>query len=90
MKITFIKDCPPIIASGNSAYKKGVEADLRMGQDLIDAGYAREGWGTAVTPKPTPPPSTLDNLSYRELQRMAKAAGVPANLNREELIEALR
>lgn len=65
MKITFIKDCPPIIESGNSAYTAGIQADLRLGADLVSMGYAVEGWGdapkvTAVSPPepiaPTPKP----------------------------------
>lgn len=40
--------------------------------------------------KPTAEPlPTLDNLSYRELQRMAKAQDIPANQSRDDLIEAL-
>ena len=35
------------------------------------------------------PSPTFDNLSYRELQRMAKAQDIPANQSREDLIEAL-
>ena len=55
MKITFTKDCPAILPSGNSAYKSGDEADLPRGGQLVQLGYAREGWG-AVAEEATPEP----------------------------------
>ncbi len=43
MKITFTKDHMSV-ASGNSFYTAGTQADLLQGKVLIDLGVAREGW----------------------------------------------
>lgn len=64
MNITFTKDCPPIPASGNSAYTAGDKATLRRGAELIDAGVARDGWGKFEPPEgfpdaPHPAPQPL-------------------------------
>ena len=55
MQITFIKDCPPIEDSGWSFYKQDAKADLRRGRQLIDNGYAREGWEPIPEPEPAKP-----------------------------------
>ena len=54
--------------------------------DLLSSGFLVQLQKDEPTDD-TPP--TLDNLSYRELQRMAKARDIPANQSREDLIEAL-
>ena len=71
MKITFIKDCPAIFASGNSVYAKGAKADLVGGESLIDLGYAHEGWGKLL-------PEIEDNPEYSlyALREMAKNQGI--------------
>ena len=97
MKITFIKDCPPIIESGNSAYKVDDEADLRQGHLLVKAGYAVEGWGDDIVKTTVPEPEAAAEApqaadlpdDYRELQALAKEAGIPANQPKAALIEAL-
>lgn len=100
MKITFIKDCPPMVPSGNTAYERGTRADLRRGQELIEQGYARKGWGPPPPP-PKPPieplpvvieptySGLLQGMGYRDLQALAKEQGIPANLSKAELIERL-
>ncbi len=52
MNITFIKDCPPCLHSGWSAYKAGDQATLRHGKHLVDGGFARVGWEALPVPKP--------------------------------------
>lgn len=73
--VTFIKDCPPILESGWSAYKEGDKATLRRSASLISKGYARAGWepfvGLAVElpiaeqPEPTIP---ADDAPKREVK----------------------
>ena len=67
MKITFIKDCPPLVPSGNSAYKVGDKADLPRGKQLIELGYAREGWEPLPKeePEPTLKPATKPKRGKR-------------------------
>lgn len=99
MKITFVRGCPPIIASGNEAYKAGTKADLRKGQELIDLGYARIGWESQEVTyiNGTHPLQadaydiSLDGFSDDELKSMAKERGIKGywNMNRETLIERL-
>lgn len=94
MKITFIKDCPAIIASGNSAYIKGTKADLRKGQELIDAGYAREGWEVGNLANLANELYELldyDNLSLIVLREMAKEQNIKnaGRMKRKTLIKRL-
>ncbi len=72
MKITFIKDCPPIYASGNSFYPKGTQADLILGESLVDIGYAREGW--EPLPKPAEPIAQPKPAPKKRKRRPRKAA----------------
>jgi len=69
MNITFIKDCPAIVESGNSAYKKGDEATLRLGKRLIDLGYAREGWGDLIS-------NPFSDMTVKEMKQFAIDMGV--------------
>lgn len=97
MKITFIQDCPAIIESGNEAYKAGTQADLRKGQELIDLGYAREGWDTGLVDRANEfnpdysHKSALENEPIEYLRELAKSNGVKgyARMKRETLIERL-
>ena len=94
MKITFIKDCPAIIQSGNSVYAKGVKADLRKGQELIDLGYAHKGWGEAqIEDEKEPEIVTFDyeNMPDESLKRLAKEYGIKGytKMKRETLIQRL-
>ena len=54
MKITFIKNVLPCLASGWSEYKAGVKADLTYGAQLVADGLAREGWEPIPASKPEP------------------------------------
>lgn len=89
MKITFVKDCPPIIPSGNSTYVAGDEADLRRGKELVAMGYAYEGWGKQDSPPP--PVVPLSELSLAALRLRAKEAGIPnySRMKKTTLIEKL-
>lgn len=62
-----------------------VEEQRRRG-NLAD--LVRNGFITDDAPPLLPLP-TLDNLTYRELQRMAAVRDIAANQSREKLIEAL-
>lgn len=53
MKITFLRDTPPMKYTGNEFYAENTRADLRHGAWLVTEGYAYEGWGKA--PKAAPP-----------------------------------
>ena len=79
MKITFIKNCPPIVESGNSAYKSGDQADLRMGKQLIALGYARDGWGFVMNtqPEPSTAVATTEELNATSAAiRLAEESGL--------------
>lgn len=102
MKITFIKDCPPIVASGNSTYKAGTQADLRKGQELIELGYARDGWEDKpeisyidgkhpLQADAYEFPFSYETKSDDELKLLAKEMGIKGywNMNRDTLIERL-
>lgn len=68
MNITFIKNCPPIAASGHSAYESGEQATLKNGAALVASGYARAGWGNEVTPPDLSPDRKITaSKAVREL-----------------------
>ncbi len=93
MNITFIKDCPPLLISGWSAYKEGDQATLRGAVQLIDAGYAREGWGSPpVDVAPTFTAWEFDEYGINALRETAKKAGIKhtSRMKRETLIKRLR
>lgn len=96
MKITFTEDHQSV-ASGNSFYKAGAQADLRRGEPLVQMGVAYAGWG-----KPTnddaeksifdkkPRDYDLSKLTVAELQQMADGLGIShTGLRKAELIAAL-
>jgi len=99
MKITFIKDCPPIVESGNSFYKVDTQADLRKGQELIDLGYARDGWGedknlVEVVNQFNPDytlKSIFESMDTSELKEIAKEKGIKGygRMGRNTLIKRL-
>ncbi len=97
MKITFIRDCPPLPQCGNTQRHDGEEADLRPGHAnaLIDAGYCRVGWGQALIadePEDTIQEETLYAvLSLKALKELAKANGIKgySRMKRETLIARL-
>jgi len=104
MKITFIKDHLSV-ASGNSFYKAGAQADLRKGQHLIDIGVARAGW-EAARPKANSAgvspdiveevlEDAIDLLDFASMKKsdvveVAESYGIiTAGMNKTQLIEAL-
>jgi hypothetical protein len=89
MKITFTQDTAPLFYTGWSAYKKGTKADLRYGQNLIDAGLARAGWGEFIPPLENKDVD-FDSLSDAEIKALAKERGIKTGRKgRKRLISEL-
>lgn len=86
MKITFTKDCPPILYSGWSAYKEGDQADLRHAQQLIDSGYARAGWGEFVPPLQIQKDVDYAKLSEKAIKALAKERGIKVGRKKKETL----
>jgi 5,10-methylenetetrahydrofolate reductase len=77
-----------------TAYKVGDEPQPAHALRLLRSGCAAwlslGGDPSNGEPQPTPQPApTLDNLSYRELQRLAKERGIPVSRNKNALLAAL-
>jgi len=89
MKITFLEEHCSVL-SGNSFYEVGVKADLRRGQELIDAGIAYAGWGKHPT-NLQGESNDLQDLPLDDLRNMAKERGIRGywNMKEETLIERL-
>ncbi len=88
MKITFVKDHQSVL-SGNERYTPGTQADLRRGQELIDLGVAREGWGEDSLVEVVF--TSIEHVSLDELRKMARLQGIKgyARMKRETLIKRL-
>jgi len=99
MKITFIRDCPPLPQSGNTQRHKGEQADFRPGHAsfLIDAGYCREGWPPfkqvvdEVVDEVVSEETLYAVLSLKALKELAKANGIKgySRMKRGTLIKRL-
>lgn len=95
MKITFIEDHQSLL-SGHSFYKAGTRADLVKGQQLIDGGFAYEGW---ENPAPSVPPLVevvesididFNSMSTDDLKAHVKAIGInPGRMKRSTLLKRL-
>ena len=103
MKITFIRDCPPLPQCGNTQRHDGEKVDFRPGhaQYLIDAGYCRDGWApfkqvvdevvTQVVDEVVSEETLYAVLSLKALKELAKANGIKgySRMKRGTLIKRL-